>query len=314
MEITLSGKIVKGVGGLYTVRTVDDAGAVRLFRCRAKGAFRHEEETVSVGDDVLLRMDADAPDETAIIREILPRRNRLIRPPLSNLDILFCVIAAARPAPVTETLDKLLAIVEHNGIEPVLVVTKADCDPEAAARYAALYRQAGFLVFPLSGAAGTGIEPLRAYIAAQVVGGRCAAFAGASGVGKSTLMNCLFPQLSLATNAVSSRIERGRHTTRHVELFPTTGATDCGFLADTPGFSMLDFMRFDFLSLPDLLDAFRDLAPYRGACRYPDCTHTGEGVAECAVARAVRDGAVAPSRHASYRALYDTLRRKKNMH
>lgn len=310
-ETTVNGKIVKGLGGLYTVRTVSE-GAVRLFSCRAKGAFRHEDEKVTVGDEVVLRYDESAPEETAVIREILPRKNILIRPPLANLDILFSVIAAARPAPVTETLDKLLAIAEHNGIEPVLIVTKSDCDPAAAEHYTALYRQAGFTVFPLSGAAGVGVEPLRAYIAEHVRGGRSAAFAGASGVGKSTLMNCLFPGLALATNAVSTRIERGRHTTRHVELFPTTDTPDCGFLADTPGFSMLDFMRFDFLSLDDLFDAFRDFAPYRGACRYPDCTHTGEGAAECAIARAVRDGAIAPTRHESYKSLYRTLKIKKN--
>lgn len=310
-ETTVNGKIVKGLGGLYTVRTVSE-GTVRLFSCRAKGAFRHEDEKVTVGDEVVLRYDESAPEETAVIREILPRKNILIRPPLANLDILFSVIAAARPAPVTETLDKLLAIAEHNGIEPVLIVTKSDCDPAAAEHYTALYRQAGFTVFPLSGAAGVGVEPLRAYIAEHVHDGRCAAFAGASGVGKSTLMNCLFPGLALATNAVSARIERGRHTTRHVELFPTTDTPDCGFLADTPGFSMLDFMRFDFLSLDDLFDAFRDFAPYRGACRYPDCTHTGEGAAECAIARAVRDGRIAPTRHESYKSLYRTLKIKKN--
>ena len=149
-EKTVQGKIIKGLGGLYTVRTVPGAtssegcdGTVRLFACRAKGAFRHEDEKVTVGDEVVLRYDDSAPEETAVIREILPRKNILIRPPLANLDILFSVIAAARPAPVTETLDKLLAIAEHSGIEPVLVVTKSDCDPVAAEHYTALYRQAG---------------------------------------------------------------------------------------------------------------------------------------------------------------------------
>ena len=120
-ETTVNGKILKGLGGLYTVRTVSE-GTVRLFSCRAKGAFRHEDEKVTVGDEVVLRYDESAPEETAVIREILPRKNILIRPPLANLDILFSVIAAARPAPVTETLDKLLAIAEYNGIEPVLIV------------------------------------------------------------------------------------------------------------------------------------------------------------------------------------------------
>ena len=311
MEMTLTGKIVKGLGGLYLVRIPSQAG-VRFLSCRAKGAFRHEDEKVMVGDEVRIRFDDAAPEETAVIRDILPRKNALIRPPLSNLDLLFCVIAAVRPAPALETLDKLLAIADHNGIEPVLVVTKADCDKAAAKRYADLYAAAHFTVFSLSGTSGEGTDALRAYIADRVREGRCAAFAGASGVGKSTLMNRLFPELHLATGDISRRIERGKHTTRHVELFPVGDEADCGFLADTPGFSMLDFMHFDFFSLDDLFDAFREFAPYRGLCRYPDCTHTGEGPAECAIARAVSEGEIAPSRHESYKTLYRVLKQKKN--
>ena len=311
MEDALLGKVLKGLGGLYEIR-VTDGDSVRRVSCRARGIFRHEEEKVEVGDMVSVKFDPADPENTSVIDEILPRKNSLIRPPLSNLDYLFCVIAAVRPTPVLETLDKLLAIAEHNGIEPCLVVTKSDCDEAASAHYTDLYRQAGFTVFPVSGAAGTGTDALKAYLHEHLTGGKSAAFAGASGVGKSTLMNCLFPGLHLATNDISHRIERGRHTTRHVELFPLSDDPDTGFLADTPGFSMLDFMRFDFLTLDDLFDAFRDFAPYRGQCRYPDCTHTGEGVRECAIARAVSEGTIAPSRHASYQTLYRTLKIKKN--
>jgi ribosome biogenesis GTPase len=137
--------------------------------------------------------------------------------------------------------------------------------------------------------------------------GAVAALTGASGVGKSTLLNRLFPELSLSTGEISRKIERGRHTTRHVELFPVR---DGGFLADTPGFSLLDFVHFDFFELDDLFDSFREFAPYLGKCRYSDCTHTGEGRSECAIARAVAEGLIPESRHESYRTLYRILKEK----
>ncbi len=311
MEKIVNGKVVKGLGGLYEVRCFACGAPVR-FSCRARGVFRHAEEKVTVGDLVRVRYEDGDPENTAVISELLPRRNCLIRPPISNLDYLFCVIAAARPAPVLETLDKLLAIAEHNRIEPVVIVTKADFGEEECRRYAAIYRDAGIPVFCVSSEDGSGVEELRSYLAANVRGGKCAAFAGASGVGKSTLLNTLFPHLKLATNTISARIERGRHTTRHVELYEVGDEADCGFLADTPGFSMLDFMHFDFFALEDLFDAFREFTPYRGQCRFSDCTHTGEGAAECAIARAVQEGRIAPSRHESYKTLYRILKQKKN--
>ncbi len=312
MECTVKGKIVKGLGGLYDIRVVDDAG-VHRFSCRAKGAFRHVSEKVTVGDEVVVRYDDTDRENTAVIREILPRKNVLIRPPVSNLDYLFCVMAAAKPAPVLATVDKLIAIATHNNITPVVVVTKSDFDEAESRRYTELYRSVGIPVFCTSGEIGEGIDELRTYLETHVRDGASAAFAGASGVGKSTLLNCLFPDMKLATGAISERIERGKHTTRHVELYEVHGEGNaCGYLADTPGFSMLDFMHFDFFSLDDLFDAFPEFVPYRGECRYADCTHTGEGMNECAIARAVADGIIAPSRHESYRELWKTLKIKKN--
>ena len=136
------------------------------------------------------------------------------------------------------------------------------------------------------------------------------AFAGASGVGKSTLMNALFPGLTLATAEISKKIERGRHTTRHVEIFDISSDADTGFLADTPGFSLIDFARFDFFSLEELLPTFPELVPYVGKCRYADCAHVGEGADECAVARAVQNGEIAPTRLESYRSIYRVLKEK----
>ncbi len=314
MEQTIRGKIIKGLGGLYEIRVVDESGAHRFF-CRAKGAFRHADMKVSVGDEVVVRYDDTDPENTAVIREILPRKNCLIRPPLSNLDYLFCVMAAAKPAPVLTTIDKLIAIAIHNDITPVAVVTKSDFDEAESRRYTELYRSVGIPVFCTSGEVGQGIDELRDYLKTHVKNGKSAAFAGASGVGKSTLLNCLFPDLKLATGAISERIERGKHTTRHVELYEVHGEGGaCGYLADTPGFSMLDFMHFDFFDLDDLFDTFPEFAPYRGTCRYADCSHTGEGPSECAIARAVKDGTIAVSRHESYCELWKTLRAKKHIY
>ncbi len=311
MERTVQGKIIKGLGGLYEIRVVDNEG-VHRFSCRAKGAFRHASEKVTVGDEVVVRYDDADPENTAVIREILPRKNCLIRPPLSNLDYLFCVMAAAKPAPVLATIDKLIAIAVHNDITPVVVVTKSDFDASESRRYTDLYRQVGIPVFCTSGEVGEGIDELRDYLMTHVRDGASAAFAGASGVGKSTLLNCLFPDLGLATGAISARIERGKHTTRHVELYEVHGeGASCGYLADTPGFSMLDFMHFDFFALEDLFDAFPEFVPYRGACRYADCTHTGEGESECAIAHAVMNGIIPPSRHESYKELWKILNIKR---
>lgn len=334
MEQTLQGKVIRGLGGIFEVQCVLPDGSPLRFSCRAKGAFRHASEKVLIGDNVLVRYDDTDPQNTAVIREILPRRNALIRPPIANLDYLFCVIAAAKPAPVLETLDKLLAIAEHNGIRAVVIVTKSDFSEEESARYAEIYRRAGFPTFALSAFDTRGIAELSAYVHTHLRDGAVAAFAGSSGVGKSTLLNALFPTLSLATGAISHRTERGKHTTRHVELFPLLteeeggaltaidreeyrlrvqnagGESSCGFLADTPGFSLLDFAHFDFFALSDLFGAFPDFAPYLGECRYADCTHTGEGARECAIARAVEEGRISPSRHESYVKIWRTLKAK----
>ncbi len=290
------GKVIKGLGGLYDVRLPDGS----VLQCRARGVLRRDEGKVLVGDTVTLSLDG----ENTVIEAIEPRRNSLIRPPLSNLDILYVVAAAARPAPVCETLDKLIAIAEHNGISVVLVITKEDIDRAAAESLRAIYAGAGVPTFLIDGEGAC--TALLSHIEKSLTGGKTAALAGASGVGKSTLMNRLFPDLSLATGDISQKIQRGKHTTRHVELFVHGG----GYIADTPGFSLLDFVHFDFFDLSELFDGFREFAPYAAECRYADCTHTRE--TECGITAAVRRGKIAASRHASYVTLYDTLKAKKN--
>ncbi|MBQ8689650.1 MAG: ribosome small subunit-dependent GTPase A [Clostridia bacterium] len=304
-----TGKVIKGLGGLYTTRVTKN-GTKEYLLCRAKGALHREDEKVLIGDEVRITVDTETPDGI-VISEILPRKNALIRPPMANLDYIFITFAAAKPAPVLETVDKLVAIANHNGITPVIIITKSDIAPDAAEEYRAIYTLSGITAFVTSSERGCGVAELSEYIKRNVRDGKTAAFAGASGVGKSTLMNALFPGFTLATAEISRKIQRGRHTTRHVELFELEESGTTGFLADTPGFSLIDFARFDFMSLDELLPAFPDLSAYTGRCRYADCAHVGEGEDECAVFRAVREGRIAESRLDSYRAIYKVLKEKK---
>ena len=310
MIVTKYGKVVKGLGGLYETRVQDENGIQRLA-CRAKGVLKRDEEKVLIGDNVKILCDDSTPDGM-VISEITERKNSLIRPPMANLDYLFIVFAAKKPSPVIETVDKLVAISVHNGIKPVIVITKSDLDLGTADELASIYVRVGIPTFITSSEDKMGVEPLAEYIQNEVRDGRTAAFAGASGVGKSTLMNALFPNLTLATAEISRKIERGRHTTRHVEIFEIQGGEQTGFLADTPGFSLIDFARFDFFSLEEIIPTFPELLPYVGKCKYTDCAHVGEGADECAVARAVLDGEIPESRIESYRSIYRILKEKKN--
>ena len=313
MEYRSFGKIIKGVGGLYTVRIEKDGSplAGELAKAKARGSFRHDGITPLVGDNVSVVYTDKSLSEGVggdiMISEIGERKNSLIRPPVANIDICLVSMAASSPEPVPETVDKLLSILEFNKIDPVVVIEKCELDPENAEKMREIYSLAGYDVFVLSCHTGDGVENIKKYIYEKIVG-RTAAFAGASGVGKSTLMNTLFPSLVLATGDVSRKTERGRHTTRHVELYPVFGDGE-GYIADTPGFSMLDFERFDFFTKEDLPLTMREFEPYIGKCRYTKCTHTKED--GCAVLEAVRDGRIAKSRHDSFVSMYDVLKEKK---
>ena len=309
MIIEKKGKVTKGLGGLYSVR-VADGEEISIYSCRAKGALHKDEEKLLIGDNVTVEIDESTPD-SIIISEIEERKNSFIRPPMANLDYLFIVFAAKRPNPVLEVVDKLIAIAIHNSVTPVVLITKRDLSDSLATEYEQIYKSVGIDTFITSSESGEGVEEVKKYIEEKVKDGKTAAFAGASGVGKSTLMNALFDNLSLSTSEISKKIERGRHTTRHVEIFDVGEKNSIGFLADTPGFSLVDFARFDFFGLEDLFDTFPDLKRYSGGCAYADCAHVGEGESECAVARALAKGEIYPSRLESYREIYRILKEKK---
>ena len=293
------GRIIEGVGGLYTVRVEND-GEVKNIFCRAKGIFRHEGISPLVGD--IVSLDTLAGEDNAVIDEIFERKNSLIRPPMANLDCVFVAFASAKPAPMLDMVDKLIAILEHNDIEPVIVIGKSELDPIKASELAEIYDKAGFRVFSLSCTTGEGVEEIRKFISER---SGVMAMAGASGVGKSTLLNKLFPSLELGTGSVSRKTDRGRHTTRAVTLYEVG---DGAFFADTPGFSMLDFERFDFFDLEDLPLSFREINERIGECRYKKCTHIRED--GCAIVEAVARGEISKSRHQSYVSLYEILKNK----
>ena len=329
MTYTQSGRIIKMTGGLYTVRLDPCANpsesplAGQTVECRARGNFRHEHISPLVGDRVVVYYDdtsyvdwegtvTPCADRTGlVIDEILPRKNSLIRPPLANVDVMLVVVAAATPDPDIPTLDKLLAILEYNRIEPVLVIGKAELKPKRAGKIAALYEGIGYRTFILSCHTGEGVEEFSRFAHAEL-GGKITAVAGASGAGKSTLLNTVFPDLSLTTGDISEKIGRGKNTTRHTELFDlpaTEEGGEAGYIADTAGFSLLDFERFDFFTLEDLPHTLREFVPYLGKCRYTDCMHlSDEG---CAILEAVQAGEIPRTRHEAYKELYATLKEKK---
>ena len=282
------GKILKALSGFYFVAHGDD-----VIRCKPRGVFRHEGATPLVGDDV--RYLADGGD--GVITEILPRRNSLHRPPVANIDQLVLVIAAVTPVADPFLVDKMVCFAEFHHIEPVICLNKADLgtNEKLTDRYAA----AGYPVCIVSAETGEGMDRLHALLR-----GKVSAFAGNSGVGKSSLINRLCPELSLRTGEVSEKLGRGRHTTRHVELFALQGG---GLMADTPGFSFFDPDSLDLPEPQELWRCFREFLPFGADCRYADCSHTKEQ--GCGILRALREGQISRERHQSYCRMYEEAKK-----
>lgn len=282
------GKIIKGIGGFYYV-DADDS----IYECKARGNFRKQGITPLVGDDVEITINENAENT---IDAILPRKNEMVRPPLANLDTLFIIASIVDPKLNTQIIDKLIAIAEYKHIEPVLVITKTDLD-NSFGEYVDIYKNAGFKVIVCDNTIGSGAEEVKALLPSKI-----SAFTGNTGVGKSTLLNNIFPDLQLATGETSKKLGRGRHTTRHSELFKVSG----GYIADTPGFSSLDFERCERILKDDLPYCFREFEPYLDSCKFTTCTHTKDK--GCSVLKAVEDGAISKSRHDSYVAMYNDVK------
>ncbi|MBR2296703.1 MAG: ribosome small subunit-dependent GTPase A [Clostridia bacterium] len=306
----ISGIVTKSVGGLFTVSLDSEYNGKKTVDAHAKGAFKHEKITLLAGDRVEISVNENGE---LYISKILERKSSLIRPPLANLDYIFVVISCVKPAPVLETIDKLICIAESKGIECAIVITKSDLDMDFAKSTAQIYKKSGFETFVTSSENGEGKEEIYNYIRAkcQERENPIFAFSGASGAGKSTFINLLFPDLALEIGDLSRKNERGKNTTRKTELFSLEtliGDGIRGYLADTPGFTLLDFERFDFFELEQLFDTFREFRESKGKCRFTKCSHTKEQ--GCDVLRRVSEGEIPKTRHASYVALYNILKSK----
>ncbi len=282
----MNGIIVKCLGGLYTVESPDG-----IYECKARGVFRNKGISPYVGDKVEF--------SDGVISEIIERRNCIIRPPLANLDQLIFIVSTCSPSPNYLLLDKFIAIAEFKGITPAVVITKTDLG--SGSEICGIYDKIGIDVLEVDYSDTDSIEQVRALLK-----GKISAFTGNSGAGKSTLLNALYPQLNIPTAEISKKLGRGRHTTRHAELYRLEGG---GYIADTPGFSTFETNRYDIIRKEELSDCFREFAEFSDNCRFKDCSHTCEK--GCSVIEAVKDGVISESRHNSYCAMYEEAKQLK---
>lgn len=285
----LDGRLIKGIGGFYYVETADT-----IYECKARGVFRKKGITPLVGDYVKITVNENAENT---IDEIKERKNSLVRPPLANIDQLFIVTSVVDPAINTFVLDRLIATAEFKSIEPIIVITKVDLC-ESYDEYVKIYSKAGFKVVVCNNSNGDGSDEVK-----ELLKGKTSAFTGNSGVGKSTLLNIIDPNLSLLTGQTSKKLGRGKHTTRHCQLYKVNG----GYVADTPGFSAIDIERCEKIYKEDLPYCFREFLPYIDKCKFlTNCSHTGDK--GCAVVKAVEDGLISKQRYNSYVELYNEVK------
>ena len=280
----MTGRILRSLSGFYDVQTPEG-----LVTCRGRGSLRKNHQIPLTGDMVEITVEKGK----GMVEKILPRRNCFVRPAVANVDAL--VVFAANVNPVTEPflIDRVAAIAGDQEVPVVLCINKCDLDP--ALDLAKIYNAAGFTVICASAQTGEGVEELR-----QLLRGKLTAFTGNSGVGKSSMLNRLCPELALPVGEVSEKLGRGRHTTRHVELYMLEEGT---YVADTPGFSSFDTDQMDVILKENLQYAFPDFGPYIGQCQFHDCSHRKEP--GCAVTKAVEEGALEQTRYDSYLRLYE---------
>ena len=280
----MQGVIIKALSGFYYVKT--ESGTVE---CRARGRFRLDGSSPLVGDRVEISLDANGKGR---VDKLLPRKNFFIRPAVANIDLLIAVASEVNPVTDPFLIDRVTAFAEHMGCEVLICINKSDA--ARVSRLRDIYATSGYRVIETSAVTGEGVEELRGCIA-----GKVCAFSGNSGVGKSRLLNALEPGLGLETGVVSEKLGRGRHTTRHVEIFPAGGA----FVADTPGFASFDMEQLPPIPKEELQFCFPEFGPYIGKCRFDDCAHLKEP--GCAVREAMDEGKINASRHLSYARLYE---------
>jgi len=286
----MTGKILKGVGGFYTVSGADGCE----YECKACGRFRIAGETPLPGDDV------EISTETAYIERILPRRTELKRPRVANVDAVAIVVSAGKPKIDALLCDKLIIAARRANIDPILVINKCDTVlPKEIESILSDYRNAVDVVC-VSAKTGLGLDVLKERLA-----GHCVCFAGQSAVGKSSLLNAMFPEMALRTDGLSKKTDRGKHTTRHAELLAPCGFS--GTVVDTPGFS---FFENDEIAPEALWEFCADIRPYGGNCRYPSCLHAGEP--ECGVTEALQRGDISQSRYQRYLEILLELKEKRD--
>ncbi len=287
----MEGMIFRALSGFYDVQAGD-----QVIRCRGRGKFRRQNISPLVGDRVeFTRIDG----QTGVVDRILPRRNEFQRPAVANMDQLVIIASRAIPETSPFLIDRVVSLAERRDCEPMIVVNKCDLAPGEP--LAEVYERCGFRAILTSAETGQGVEELR-----EALAGKTSVFTGNSGVGKSSLLNRLAPGLGIQTGEVSKALGRGRHTTRHVELYRLENGA---VIADTPGFSSFYPDQGEVCRKEDLADTFREFRPYLGECRFVGCAHVKEK--GCAVLDAVRSGAIPKSRHESYVRLYEQAREIK---
>lgn len=279
-----TGRIIRSLSGFYDVQLPG-----QVVTCRGRGVLRKQHVTPLTGDMVEITVEHGK----GMVEAVLPRQNSFVRPAVANVDAL--AIFAANVNPVTEPflIDRVTAIAGNQNVKCVICINKCDLDP--AQKLRETYEKAGFPVIATSAVTGEGVEQLRAFLR-----GKLTAFTGNTGIGKSSILNALCPALNLATGEVSEKLGRGRHTTRHVELYTLEEDT---FVMDTPGFSSFDTDQMDVILKENLQYAFPDFAPWIGSCQFADCSHRQEP--GCGVRQALEEGKIMPSRYDSYLRLYE---------
>jgi len=283
------GIITKGIGGFYYIQANEG-----IYECKARGIFRKNNISPLAGDYCEIQV---LPDFKGNIEKIMPRKNFFVRPPIANIDCMFIVFSVATPSPVPELVDKLSVIALKQNTTPYIIINKTDLSSEDSVDYSDVYIKAGFKVFCVSAITSEGVDELIDFMQ-----GKISVFTGCSGVGKSSILNCILPDRELKTGNVSEKIGRGKHTTREVELIPVNG----GYIGDSPGFSSLEISGITAIELQQY---FPEFEKYIGSCRFRGCSHVNEP--DCSIKNAVASGLIAKSRYDSYTLLYNQLKEIK---